>query len=259
MEYVMTNTTEPRGRPSCSRAGRGVNEMGGLSDDNGKMDDHGGHAGRGPSSNTDKFDVWEYVRQIKCAEESEEASAKEVETRKEDTTCLLRARSLSLDSFLGDLELSGIGTATPPPLLYSRRLPLRKKLTADVSGHTASQGLDESTCETDNLFTLSEPCNMGSSQRCDLATYSKEENQRFLDRVLERIPTKALKDGTNDFESFLTGVINTSSPRPQTGGPGSTNIFEQQRRPGLLQTDLSGDMAAKRNHHVTNYTADCMF
>ncbi|KAL1471896.1 hypothetical protein MTO96_023369 [Rhipicephalus appendiculatus] len=224
---------------------------------------HGEHAERGAISNTEKFDVWECLRRMECAEEAEQASAKEAETSNQvDATCTLRTRSLSLDSFLGDLELSAIGMATPPPLLYSRRPPFKRnaKVTADtatievtagLSRQNASQRLDESTCEPGNLFTLSEPCSVGSSLGCDVSTYSKEESQRFLDKVLELRHGNALKDGISDFQSFFTGAISTSSPRPQIRGSGSTNTSELQRLPGLLPTEHSGHMAAKRHHHAT--------
>ncbi|XP_049272407.1 uncharacterized protein LOC119386723 [Rhipicephalus sanguineus] len=117
--------------------------------------------------------------------------------------------------------------ATPPPLLYSRRLPLKRKakatadtatieLTAALSRQNASQRLDESKCEPDNLFTLSEPYDVGSSLGCDVSTYSKEDSQQFLDRVLEPRHRNSLKECISDFKSFFAGAINTSSPSKTT-------------------------------------------
>lgn len=244
MEDVMHNMSEPKGRSSCSSPGRFGKEMDGLSN---ASFGHGEHAERGSISNTEKVDICDYVRRMKC--EQPDSSAKEAKTW--EATCSPRSRTLSLDSFLGDLELSGIGMATPPPLLYSRRLPLKRQakatadtatieilqLTAALSRQNASQRLDESKCEPDNLFTLSEPYDVGSSLGCDVSTYSKEDSQQFLDRVLEPRRRNSLKECISDFKSFFAGAINTSSPRPQIRGSGPTNTSELQRRSGLLPTE----------------------
>ncbi|KAH6934444.1 hypothetical protein HPB50_024233 [Hyalomma asiaticum] len=144
--------------------------------------DHVDHAERRGISSTERCSVGDYVRRVRT-----NSLAKEPEAREVDATSSLRSRSPPPDSSFGDLELSGIGLATPPPLLYARKPVLRRKA-ASVRAATitkrSSKASDKLKCEPDNRFTSYEQCDGGSSHGGDASgTSSKKDSQRLQRKV----------------------------------------------------------------------------
>ncbi|KAH6934301.1 hypothetical protein HPB50_022893 [Hyalomma asiaticum] len=193
--------------------------------------DYVGHAGRSVISSTERCIVGDHVLRMRT-----NSLAKESEAREVDATCSLRSRSLPPDSFFGDLELSATGLATPPPLLHTRKPPLRRKAAATRATATtegSSKPLEELKCEPDNRFALCEHCDAGSPLVVGGAseTCAKKDSQRLPRGVFQPKRKDFMKDGTGDFKSFIAGATNTSSPlcsgpKPRTGDSGSTDGTE---------------------------------
>lgn len=205
-------------------------------------------------ASTEKCRLWDYVQRMRC-EQPYWVTKESVPWDEVEAKYSLRSRSLSSGSFHSHLEFSGIGLATPPPMLYSLRKPLPAASRGTAADEDSSQPPDELKCEPDQRFTMSEQWDAGSPHRGLVsATCPKKKQgwQRLLGKVFHPKHKDSAKDHSiGEFHSFLAGVASSSSPcsvSHEEGSPSPLNRSEKERPTGFLRRSLRRVAMATRKH-----------
>ncbi|XP_075540580.1 uncharacterized protein LOC142575261 isoform X1 [Dermacentor variabilis] len=235
MESTMRDSSEPKGRNAAARAGSvrslpcysvDENVLEVLWDEKVDMEellefsfDHIDKLAesRGKTiESPEKWHLWEYVQQMK-REQPYWVTKEAVPWDEVEAKYSLRSRSLSSDSLHCNLELSGVGLATPPPLLYSQRKPLPATSRGTATNENSSQPPHQHKCEPNERFTLSEQWDSGSPHRGHVVSATRFKKKQGWQRLLGKVFHQKRKDPSKDdssgeFASFLAGVANSSSP-----------------------------------------------
>ncbi|XP_050052623.1 uncharacterized protein [Dermacentor andersoni] len=206
----------------------------------------------------EKFHLWEYVQQMK-REQPYWVTKEAVPWDEVEAKYSLRSRSLSSGSLHCHLALSGVGLATPPPLLYSLRKPLPATSRGTATNENSSQPPDQHKCEPNERFTLSEQWDSGSPHRGHVVSATRFKKKPGWQRLLGKVFHQKRKDLSKDdssgeFASFLAGVANSSSPcsvSHEEGSQASLKGPEKKRPTGFLRRSLRRVTTAtrKRDSH----------